>query len=32
VLEADGLPVMTLSALNMIRSRLDAAELTAPAR
>ena len=31
VLEADGLPVMTLSALNMIR-RLDAAGLTAPAR
>jgi hypothetical protein len=32
VLEADGLPVMTLSALNMIRRRLDAAGLTAPAR
>lgn len=29
VLEADGSPVMTLSALNMIRRRLDAAELTA---
>jgi hypothetical protein len=32
VLEADGSPVMTLSALNMIRRRLDAAGLTAPAR
>jgi hypothetical protein len=32
VLEADGLPVMTLSAVNMIRRRLDAAGLTAPAR
>jgi hypothetical protein len=32
VLEADGLPVMTLSALNMIRRHLDAAGLTAPTR
>jgi hypothetical protein len=32
VMAADGLPVMTLSAVNMIRRRLDAAGLTAPAR